>query len=170
MPLLTSQETSNWGQGASVERSILVVGPSSLPASNLRQFYVSNTRFKEGHRLYAHNLSALKGAVASRSERMLAREFVADLGKELGALLQEQEKAKLKAKPDGSDIVRAKQRERRIKELMGEVAGHERRAITRASFNALQEKLGIKQMPERILKWLKGRRKERTRKRGKTRF
>ena len=162
--------TSHKSQGASVERSILVVGPSSLPASNLRQFYVSNTRFKEGHRLYAHNLSALKGAVASRSERMLAREFVADLGKELGALLQEHEKAKLKAKPDGSDIVRAKQRERRIKELMGEVAGHERRARTRASFNALREKLGINQMPERILKWLKGRRKERTRKRGKNKF
>ena len=162
--------TSHKSQGASVDRSILVVGPSSLPASNLRQFYVSNTRFKEGHRLYAHNLSALKGAVASRSERMLAREFVTDLGKELGALLQEQEKAKLNAKPDGSDIVRAKQRERRIKELMGEVAGHERRAKTRAGFNALREKLGINQMPERILKWLKGRRKERARKRGKDKF
>ena len=55
---------------------------------------MSNTRFKEGHRLYAHNLSALKGAVASRSERMLAREFVAELGKELTALLQGQEAAK----------------------------------------------------------------------------
>ena len=64
----------------------------------------------------------------------------------------------LTAKPDRSDIVRAKQRERRIKELMGEVAGHERRAKTRARFNALREKLGINQMPERIVKWLKGRR------------
>ncbi len=162
--------TSHKSQGASVEQSILVVGPSSLPASNLRQFYVSNTRFKDGHRLYAHNLSALKGAVASRSERMLAREFVAHLSKELGALLQEQERAKLNTKSNGSDIVRAKQREKRIKQLMGEVAGRERRAKNRVSFNALQEKLCISQMPERILKWLKGRRKEQTRKRAKSKF
>ena len=63
--------TSHKSQGASVQDSILVVGPHSGAASNLRQFYVSNTRFKEGHRLYAHNLGALKQAVASRSERLL---------------------------------------------------------------------------------------------------
>ncbi len=159
--------TSHKSQGASVDQSILVVGPSSLPASNLRQFYVSNTRFKEGHRLYAHNLSALKGAVASRSERMLAREFVADLGKEITTLLAEQENAKSIAVHKGSDVVVAKQRADRIKELLKEVAQLERSAKTAASFNALWMKLGAHRFPQRIQQWMKAGRGERRHKRRK---
>ena len=134
----------------------------------MRQFYVSNTRFKDGHRLYAHNLSALKSAVANRSERLLAREFVRDLGKELGALLQEQAHAKQTVKP--GDIERAKQREVRIRALLREVAGHERRAKSRASFRAFREKLGIDQMPAHLVQWLKGRRKELVRQHSKNSF
>jgi len=71
-----------------------VVGANSLGATNLRQFYVSNTRFKERHRLFVHDLAELKAAVAERSERPLAREFVASLGDELHTLLAEAEAAK----------------------------------------------------------------------------
>ncbi|MEZ5325908.1 MAG: MobF family relaxase [Verrucomicrobiales bacterium] len=162
--------TSHKSQGASVQNSILVVGPSSLPASNLRQFYVSNTRFKEGHRLYAHDLSALKGAVANRSERMLAREFVAGLGKELGELLSEQAKARLNKKPSGNAVELAKQREARIKVLMKDVARHERRAQSRASFNALWTKLGVSRLPEKVQKWLKTRRQKAVHSRQRNQF
>ena len=157
--------TSHKSQGASVQESILVVGPESLGATNLRQFYVSNTRFKEGHRLFAHNLAALKGAVASRSERMLAREFVASLGKELGSLLAEAEKAKAKATPSASDAVAAERREARIKELLREVAKHERRAKSAASFHAFWSQLGGRLLPKRIQKWIQGRRTKREKQR-----
>ncbi len=155
--------TSHKSQGASVDQSILVVGPSSLPASNLRQFYVSNTRFKEGHRLYAHNLKALKGAVASRSERLLAREFVSELGKELTALLAEQETARIGANAKGADLVAAKQRADRIRALLREVAQIERKARTAASFNAFWTKLGAQRLPQRIQQWITGQRRERLR-------
>lgn len=158
--------TSHKSQGASVQESILVVGPHSLGATNLRQFYVSNTRFKEAHRLFAHNLAALKGAVASRSERMLAREFVASLGKELGSLLAEAEKAKAKATtPRASDAVAAERRETRIKELLREVAKHERRAKTAASFHAFWSQLGGRLLPKRIQKWIQRRRTKREKQR-----
>ncbi|MCB2078374.1 MAG: AAA family ATPase, partial [Novosphingobium sp.] len=159
--------TSHKSQGASVQRSILVVGPESIGATNLRQFYVSNTRFKEGHRLFAHNLAALKAAVASRSERMLAREFVAGLGKELGTLLAEVERAKASATatPSASDTLAAKKRETRIKELLHEVAKHERRARTAASFNAFWSQLGGRLLPERVQKWIKGRQERREKQR-----
>ncbi len=159
--------TSHKSQGASVDQSILVVGPSSLPASNLRQFYVSNTRFKDGHRLYAHNLSALKRAVASRSERMLAREFVAELGKELTTLLAEQEAAKINPKSKNADLVAAKQRADRINELLKDVAKIERNARTAASFNAFWSKLGADRLPQRIQQWITEGRRERLRKQRK---
>ena len=91
-----------------------------------------------------------------------------DLGKELGALLQEQAHAKQTVKP--GDIERAKQREMRIRALLREVAGHERRAKSSASFRAFREKLGIDQLPARLVQWLKGRRKEQVRQRSKNSF
>lgn len=153
--------TSHKSQGASVQDSILVVGPHSGPASNLRQFYVSNTRFKEGHRLFAHNLGALKQAVATRSERLLAREFVAGLGKELHALLAESAKAKTQGAPSAEQQVAAKQRSDRIQTLLKEVVRHERRAKTATRFRALWNQLGGRLLPNRIQKWMQQRRRQR---------
>lgn len=152
--------TSHKSQGASVERSLLVVGPGSLGATNLRQFYVSNTRFKEGHRLFVHDLAKLKAAVAERSERPLAREFVAGLGKELRVLLAEAEAAK--AVPGGDAA--AEQRDARIKSLLREVARQERHARTAAQFKALWSGLGGRLLPKRVRRWLTGRRAQRSRK------
>ncbi|MCB1099629.1 MAG: relaxase domain-containing protein, partial [Verrucomicrobiae bacterium] len=81
--------TSHKSQGASVEESILVMAPHSLPAANLRQFYVSNTRFKDRHRVFVHDKNAIAARIGQRSERLLAREFLADLGRELHSLLQQ---------------------------------------------------------------------------------
>jgi conjugative relaxase-like TrwC/TraI family protein len=150
--------TSHKSQGASVQDSILVVGPNSGSATNLRQFYVSNTRFKEGHRLYAHDLATLKRAVATRSERLLAREFVAGLGKELGSLLKETEKAESKATPGESQAY--EERVHRIKTLLREVAKHDRRARTAAGFRAFWSRLGGEPLRNRIKSWLQLRRKK----------
>jgi len=157
--------TSHKSQGASVQESLLVVGANSLGATNLRQFYVSNTRFKEGHRLFVHDLAQLKAAVAVRGERPLAREFVASLGKELHALLAEAQAAK--AKPEGAaeHKATAEKRDARIKSLLREVAKHERRAKTAAHFNALWSQLGGRLLPGRIKNWIKGRRTKRARRR-----
>ena len=134
-----------------------------MPASNLRQFYVSNTRFKDGHRLYAHNLNALKGAVAIRSERMLAREFVAGLGKELTGLLARSKEAKAsKNPPSASEAAEIRQRAVRIQQLLRDVARHERRAKTAASFHAFCSQLGGRLLPKRIQQWLHARRSKRT--------
>ncbi len=155
--------TSHKSQGASVQESMLVVGANSLGATNLRQFYVSNTRFKERHRLFVHDLAQLKAAVAERSERPLAREFVASLGKELHTLLAEAEAAK--ATPTKATELEgtAEKRNARIKTLLREVAKHERRAKTAAHFNALWSQLGGRLLPGRIKKWIKGRRLKRRR-------
>ncbi len=153
--------TSHKSQGASVQESLLVVGPRSLPASNLRQFYVSNTRFKEGHRLYVHDLKALKKAVAIRSERMLAREFVAELGKELGSLLKQREAAKAVQEPTGSQIVQAKLREERIRELTKDLAFCERQQGS--NYRSLWKKLGVEQLPRVARNWFEKRRQRMSR-------
>ncbi len=145
--------TSHKSQGASVQASLLVVGPHSLGAANLRQFYVSNTRFKQDHRLFAHDLDALKKAVANRSERMLAREFVADLGKELAALLNERHAAKEIQAPNGAQIVEGKQREHRLRELRKDLAACERRAAQTAGLRKLWQKLGVARMPQAVRRW-----------------
>ena len=153
--------TSHKSQGASVQESLLVVGANSLGATNLRQFYVSNTRFKEGHRLFVHDLAQLKTAVSERSERPLAREFVASLGKELHTLLAEAQAAK--AANPAENQATAETRNARIKTLLREVAKHERRAKTAAHFNALWSQLGGRLLPGRIKNWIKGRRAKRKR-------
>lgn len=153
--------TSHKSQGASVDESILVVGPHSLSAANLRQFYVSNTRFKQDHRLFVHNLNALLGKVMTKSERPLAREFLAEMGKELETLLE--------AKPS-HDPQEAKQRSERLSKLLVEVERYEKRADWRATRSALFNKLGVHQWPDKIRKRWKDLRRQRAREVNKRNF
>jgi conjugative relaxase-like TrwC/TraI family protein len=153
--------TSHKSQGASVDESILVIGPHSLSAANLRQLYVSNTRFKQDHRLFVHNLNALLGKVMTKSERPLAREFLAEMGKELETLLE--------AKPSHGPQ-EAKQRSKRLNTLLAEVERYEKRADWRASRSALFNKLGVHQWPKRIRKRWKDLRRQRAREANKKNF
>ena len=141
--------TSHKSQGASVQESLLVFGPESLGATNVRQAYVSNTRFKEEHHLFIHDLEKFKEAIGKKTERKLAREFVAELGKELGTLLAENQKHD------------APGRTTRIRQLLGEVAKHERRAKTENGYRAFLKQLGANRLPQRIQKWLGSRRTRR---------
>ncbi len=129
--------TSHKSQGASVDESILVVGPHSLRAANLRQFYVSNTRFKQDHRLFVHNLNALLGKVMVKSERPLAREFLAEMGRELETLLE--------TKPS-HDPTQSK----RLTTLLSEIERYEKRACSKAMRKAFFNKLGIHQWSDKI--------------------
>jgi len=142
--------TSHKSQGASVDESILVVGPHSLSAANLRQFYVSNTRFKQDHRLFVHNLNALLGKVMTKSERPLAREFLAEMGKELETLLQ----AKSAHDP---------QQSQRLTKLLSEVEHYEKRANTQATRKAFFNKLGVHQWSNKVRKRWKTQRQQRKR-------
>ena len=153
--------TSHKSQGASVDESILVVGPHSLSAANLRQFYVSNTRFKQDHRLFVHNLNALLGKVMTKSERPLAREFLAELGKEIETLLE--------AKPS-HDPQEATQRSKRLNKLLAEVERYEKRADWRTTRSALFNKLGVHQWPDKIRKRWKDLRQQRAREVNKRNF
>ena len=146
--------TSHKSQGASVEESILVVGPHSLSAANMRQFYVSNTRFKQDHRLYVHDLKALLGKVMTKNERPLAREFLAEMGKELETLLQ--------AKPS-QDPKETKQRSKRLRTLLTEVERYEKRAARNSTGKALIHKLGIHRWPSRLRQRWKALRQQRQR-------
>jgi hypothetical protein len=127
----------------------------------LRQFYVSNTRFKQDHRLFVHNLNALLGKVMTKSERPLAREFLAEMGKELETLLE--------AKPS-HDPQEAKQRSERLSKLLVEVERYEKRADWRAARSALFNKLGVHQWPDKIRKRWKDLRRQRAREVNKRNF
>ena len=143
--------TSHKSQGASVDESILVVGPHSLSAANVRQFYVSNTRFKQDHRLFVHNINALLGKVMTKSERPLAREFLAGMGKELETLLE--------ARP-AQDPREAQERGKRLNKLLAEVERYEKRADWRATRQAFFNKLGVHRWPKNIRKrWSEARRR-----------
>ncbi|MEZ5303049.1 MAG: MobF family relaxase [Verrucomicrobiales bacterium] len=141
--------TSHKSQGASVQDSLLVLGPISLGSGvvDLRQFYVSNTRFREDHRMFVANRSLLLGKVGRRNERMLAREFVAELGKELDALLAETNAAATK---NGSNQRQAEERAKRIRAILREVEHHSAKARSAAARQAIVDQLGIRRLPERF--------------------
>jgi len=148
--------TSHKSQGASVQESLMVFGPGSLGAINLRQCYVSNTRFKENHHLYIHDLEKFGNAIGKTGERKLACEFVAELGRDLGALL---------AESSNTGDRGIGERETKIRGLMREIAKHERGTRTPASYRAFLEALGANRLPERVRRWLDERRENRSRNR-----
>jgi hypothetical protein len=154
--------TSHKSQGASVQESMLVLGPVSLGsgAVDLRQFYVSNTRFKEDHTLFTSNLKRLKAKVGKRNERMLAREFLAGLGKELETLLTQ---AKRLDANDGS----AADRSARIRKTLREVERQVARAKGVATRRAILDQLGIRNLPDRFMRYWRelGKRRRATRQR-----
>ncbi len=153
--------TSHKSQGASVDESILVVGPHSLSAANMRQFYVSNTRFKQDHRLFVHNLNALLGKVMTKSERPLAREFLAEMGKELETLLE--------ARPT-QDPRETQERGKRLNKLLAEVERYEKRADWKATRQAFLNKLGVHRWPEKIRQRWRETRRQRARERARKNF
>ncbi len=67
--------TSHAAQGKTVDRGILVLGEAGIRAANLRQAYVSNSRFRDTQTIYTTDLKAAKEAMANDLDRKLAHEL-----------------------------------------------------------------------------------------------
>jgi conjugative relaxase-like TrwC/TraI family protein len=68
--------TSHAAQGKTVDRGILIMGEAAIKAGNLRQAYVSNSRFEHSQAIYTTNLPAAKEAMATEKERKLALDLI----------------------------------------------------------------------------------------------
>lgn len=68
--------TSHAAQGKTVDRGILIMGEKAIQAGELRQAYVSNSRFEHSQAIYTTNLPAAKEAMATEKDRKLALDLV----------------------------------------------------------------------------------------------
>jgi conjugative relaxase-like TrwC/TraI family protein len=70
--------TSHAAQGKTVDRGILLVADAGLAAANLKQAYVSNSRFRESQAIYTTDRMEARAAMARPGERQLAMELALD--------------------------------------------------------------------------------------------
>jgi conjugative relaxase-like TrwC/TraI family protein len=68
--------TSHAAQGKTVDRGILMMGEKAIQAGELRQGYVSNSRFTESQAIYTTDLRAAKEAMGTEKERSLALDLM----------------------------------------------------------------------------------------------
>jgi hypothetical protein len=64
--------TSHAAQGKTINRGIVLMAGEGIKAANLRQAYVSHSRFEESHVTYTTNRRAAMNAMATPAERALA--------------------------------------------------------------------------------------------------
>ena len=67
--------TSHAAQGKTVDRGILLMGDEGIAAGNLKQAYVSNSRFRDSHVIFTSSKSAAREAMMRPADRMLALEM-----------------------------------------------------------------------------------------------
>jgi conjugative relaxase-like TrwC/TraI family protein len=68
--------TSHAAQGKTVDRGILLMADAGIAAGNLKQAYVSNSRFRESQMIYTSDKAAARDAMMRPSDRKLALEMV----------------------------------------------------------------------------------------------
>lgn len=68
--------TSHAAQGKTVDRGLLLMADAGIAAGNLKQAYVSNSRFRESQMIYTTDKEAARDAMMRPSDRKLARELV----------------------------------------------------------------------------------------------
>lgn len=68
--------TSHASQGKTVDRGILVMGDTSIAFGNLKQAYVSNSRFRESQMIYTTDLKAAREAMGRYGDRLLVSEVM----------------------------------------------------------------------------------------------
>jgi conjugative relaxase-like TrwC/TraI family protein len=68
--------TSHSAQGKTVDRGILIMAQEGIAAGNLKQAYVSNSRFRESQMIYTTDIKGAREAMQRPGERMLASELV----------------------------------------------------------------------------------------------
>jgi conjugative relaxase-like TrwC/TraI family protein len=93
--------TSHAAQGKTVDRGILIMGEKAIQAGDLRQGYVSNSRFEHSQAIYTTNLPAAKDAMATEKERSLAHDLVGrrkEMWKETSKRVRAKEEIRLRRK------------------------------------------------------------------------
>jgi conjugative relaxase-like TrwC/TraI family protein len=93
--------TSHAAQGKTVDRGILIMGEKAIQAGDLRQGYVSNSRFQHSQVIYTTNLPAAKEAMATENERSLAHDLVGrrkEMWKETSKRVRAKEEIRLRPK------------------------------------------------------------------------
>ena len=68
--------TSHAAQGKTVDRGIVLMAGEGIQAANLKQAYVSHSRFEESHVTYTTDRCAAMNAMATPADRSLAIEVV----------------------------------------------------------------------------------------------
>ena len=67
--------TSHAAQGKTVDHGILLMGEAGIAAANLKQAYVSNSRFRESQTIYTTDRREARAAMMTPGDRKLAREM-----------------------------------------------------------------------------------------------
>lgn len=70
--------TSHAAQGKTVDRGIVMMSDAGIHAGNLKQAYVSNSRFRESQTIYVSDRDAARDAMATPADRQLAMELMED--------------------------------------------------------------------------------------------
>jgi conjugative relaxase-like TrwC/TraI family protein len=68
--------TSHAAQGKTVDRGILMMGEKAIQAGELRQGYVSNSRFSESQAIYTTDLKGANEAMSTEKDRTLALDLM----------------------------------------------------------------------------------------------
>ena len=68
--------TSHSAQGKTVDRGILLMADAGITGGNLKQAYVSNSRFRESQMIYTSDREAARDAMMRLADRKLALEMV----------------------------------------------------------------------------------------------
>ncbi len=68
--------TSHASQGKTVDRGILLMAEAGIAAGNLKQAYVSNSRFRESQMIYTSDREGARDAMMRPADRKLALEMV----------------------------------------------------------------------------------------------
>jgi conjugative relaxase-like TrwC/TraI family protein len=71
--------TSHAAQGKTVDRGLLIMGEAGIAAGNLKQAYVSNSRFRDSQVIYTTDRRAAREAMMSDGDRKLATEMAAQV-------------------------------------------------------------------------------------------
>lgn len=71
--------TSHAAQGKTVDRGLLIMGEAGIAAGNLKQAYVSNSRFRDSQMIYTTDRRAARDAMMNDGDRKLVSEMAAQV-------------------------------------------------------------------------------------------
>jgi conjugative relaxase-like TrwC/TraI family protein len=104
--------TSHAAQGKTVQRGLLIMADAGIASANLKQAYVSNSRFVESQMIYTTDRMAARDAMTKSGDRMLAVELKLIQGEANSARRSFLAEAYAQGTPSGLDLLRGSMEER----------------------------------------------------------